>query len=526
MLMAYIRCHGLTYNEDGSIKSGSASLLESVYIKDAKYHSKQVVRERLGKVIFLAKDKKSGIFLSPTRGLVAYDARTDTFTPVNDEKHKDQETFSEVHKVFGDAYLILCFMEKNGLLDLLKDVFTQNAYKRVLCHLLYDVLRNGRQMTCEEFIENSFASDLFDDLSLPSLVHDEAYYKLMGKETIKERFFQAFIKWMRKKDPEFGQGCYVDTQALPYEMTGNPFNALNCHGNPAVRLVMILDEKTRVPLWYEVIDGDPIDLYAINEVVKQVAKKLNVRIDAFALGRKYAFKELFQYVQKQDSSVVVRMPFLKDYPYKALYEHEKVKLDQSDYRFSYDGHLYFGDRVKLKLFDQDLYAYVYVDRTLAMNRYRAYLFEHEEEYTFKNDDPDYLAIRFGYFVLLSNVIKQPIEILNAYMEKANDESLLKSDHDDFDLSEEAWTNTTVRGMLLSQIMKSIVIMLMEDQLKKTSLSFTSLINKTTTLMSSVNRYGTLGIESASPACKECFERFGLIIPAHIKMKTLKKKILK
>ena len=361
-------------------------------------------------------------------------------------------------------------------MDLLKDVFTQNAYKRVLCHLLYDVLRNGRQMTCEEFIENSFASDLFDDLSLPSLVHDEAYYKLMGEETIKERFFQAFIKWMRKKDPEFGQGCYVDTQALPYEMTGNPFNALNCHGNPAVRLVMILDEKTRVPLWYEVIDGDPIDLYAINEVVKQVAKKLNVRIDAFALGRKYAFKELFQYVQKQDSSVVVRMPFLKDYPYKALYEHEKVKLDQSDYRFSYDGHLYFGDRVKLKLFDQDLYAYVYVDRTLAMNRYRAYLFEHEEEYTFKNDDPDYLAIRFGYFVLLS--------------------------------------------------MKSIVIMLMEDQLKKTSLSFTSLINKTTTLMSSVNRYGTLGIESASPACKECFERFGLIIPAHIKMKTLKKKILK
>ncbi|MDY4563440.1 MAG: hypothetical protein SPD85_07530 [Candidatus Cryptobacteroides sp.] len=38
-----------------------------------KFHSRQIVRERLGKVVWPATDGKSGIFLSPQRGLVPYE---------------------------------------------------------------------------------------------------------------------------------------------------------------------------------------------------------------------------------------------------------------------------------------------------------------------------------------------------------------------------------------------------------------------------------------------------------------------
>lgn len=64
--MAFIRVQKLVRDSNGNILSGSAAIKESQYIKDgSKFHSRQIVRERLGKVVWLASDGKSGIFLSP-----------------------------------------------------------------------------------------------------------------------------------------------------------------------------------------------------------------------------------------------------------------------------------------------------------------------------------------------------------------------------------------------------------------------------------------------------------------------------
>lgn len=53
--MAYIHVQKLVLDEDGKIKSGSASVMESVYEpnKDGskKGHSKHVQREKLGKIV-------------------------------------------------------------------------------------------------------------------------------------------------------------------------------------------------------------------------------------------------------------------------------------------------------------------------------------------------------------------------------------------------------------------------------------------------------------------------------------------
>ena len=76
--MAFIRVQKLVRDSNGNIISGSAAIKESRYIKDGgKFHSRQIVRERLGKVVWLSDDGKSGIFLSPKRGLVFYDSATD-----------------------------------------------------------------------------------------------------------------------------------------------------------------------------------------------------------------------------------------------------------------------------------------------------------------------------------------------------------------------------------------------------------------------------------------------------------------
>ena len=117
--MAFIRVQKLVRDTEGNILSGSAAIKESQYVKDGgKFHSRQIVRERLGKVVWLAPDGKSGIFLSPQRGLVSYDSVSDSFEEVSrsDERLSgsgvDVFPDTEIHTVFGDAHLLLCFLAK------------------------------------------------------------------------------------------------------------------------------------------------------------------------------------------------------------------------------------------------------------------------------------------------------------------------------------------------------------------------------------------------------------------------------
>ena len=128
--MAFIKIQNLEFDENGAVSRGTASIVDVLYVTGGKYHSKQQSRERLGKIVSISEDRKSGVFLSPTRGLVEYNSATDMFSSVerDDQRVKDRpEVFpqTEVHTVFGDSYLLLKFLEKAGLIRILRTVFCQ-----------------------------------------------------------------------------------------------------------------------------------------------------------------------------------------------------------------------------------------------------------------------------------------------------------------------------------------------------------------------------------------------------------------
>jgi hypothetical protein len=124
--MSFIRAQNLKRDDVGTVISGSAAIIVSTYAPSQKHHSKQSVRENLGKVLWLHLDKKSGIFLSPVRGLVGYDASKDEFFEVSasDDRlpvaAKAQDPAR--HVVFGDAYVLLEFMKARGILGLLRNI--------------------------------------------------------------------------------------------------------------------------------------------------------------------------------------------------------------------------------------------------------------------------------------------------------------------------------------------------------------------------------------------------------------------
>ena len=242
--MAFIKAQKIVRDENGVITSGSAAIVDTVYISTgSKNHSKHKVREKLGKVLYLSADRKSGIFMSPTRGLVEYNALTDTFEGVerDDSRICSQDIFpeTEIHTVFGDAFLLLQFLEKCGLISILRSVFPKDeVYERVLCHILHGVLKDGSRISCDNFLRKSFASYILKDVPVSSLHSDTRFFTLMGEDSLKVSYFRTFVAAMQKQDPSFGKGCYVDSTPLPNDIDNNPFNALCCHGLRSIHLFL------------------------------------------------------------------------------------------------------------------------------------------------------------------------------------------------------------------------------------------------------------------------------------------------
>lgn len=84
----------LVRNEDGSVRSGSASNLTTEYDPSRKGLSNHRIREKRGKVISLDAAEKNGVFLLLTRGLAAYDSVSGTFEVTGKEDSRSRPSIS------------------------------------------------------------------------------------------------------------------------------------------------------------------------------------------------------------------------------------------------------------------------------------------------------------------------------------------------------------------------------------------------------------------------------------------------
>jgi transposase len=535
--MAFIRTQKLVRNEDGSIKSGSAEIVDVQYVKGARFHSKQVIRERLGRVIYLSENKKSGIFLSPTRGLIEYDASSDSFSPVDkgDDRLSSQELFPdpEIHTVFGDTYLLFTFLKNSGLIDILRTVFPKDSdYERLLCHVLHGILRDGSRIACDDFIAKSFASYVLDDIPQQSLHSDTEFFTIMGDDHVKISFFSTFVEAMRKTNPEFGKGCYVDSSPLPNEIDDNPFNALSCHGiassSDQIRLILVLDEESGLPVWYDIIPGNVLDINTVMNVVADVAETLDIQIDSLVLDAGYVSKELIHAIHiGSEKTMIGRMPARRGYPYKTLYWQIHSMIGKGKYQFVRKKHVYFGRRMDVEVFGEKEYAYVYVDQNNALQKFRDYRITHEDEYeAMKDKDKDWYTVRFGYFVLLSNRKETPEQLLTEYFERTEIETVFKASKEYLGLLPlSKWTDTTVRGKILHDIVDTIVLLELRKKILPVGVSVSSLAGKTQSLMCFLTRNKQINVETPSKQVKQYYDLFDLKVPAHLKLDKFRTDVL-
>ena len=536
--MAFIKAQKLVLSEGGKVVSGSAAIVDTVYDSSVKGHSRHKVRERLGRVISLSADKKSGIFLSPTRGLIEYDSTKDLFSEVDkdDERLLGLELFSnpEIHKIFGDAFLVLSFMKNMGITSLLRSVFSKDEdFQRALAHICHTVIKDGSHITCDDFVSRSFLSYLIPDVPLQTLASDTKYFSDMGKDQRKVSLMKGYVELEKKADSKFGSGCYVDSTPLPNDID-IPITALCSHGTCGsemqARLAVCIDSESGMPVWYSLFSGNIQDTNTLLKELDNVETSVGVSMDELVLDAGYISKELINAYHLEDGgkniSFTGRMPARKGFPFKTLYHMCGGAIHQAKYCFDRKGHTYFGKRFEITLFDKAEYAYVYIDKDRALSLGRNYRQNHMDEYSKMTDkEKNWQEVKNGYFVLVSNIEASPAETLDRYFGRMDIEAFFKTSKEYLSLLPLAkWSRETINGKLLNDIISTIVYLKIRKALAGTGLTMTKLFGRASSLMCTLKKENIL-IEVANKQVKDLFKAAKIDLPSSLNLKEFKTEYL-
>ena len=536
--MTFIRIQNTKKDEDGNIVGGSASIVESVYVSTGKNHCKQVLKESLGTVIFMD-NKRSGIFLSKLRGLVHYDADKDEFSTVDSEdirlKASNEAFNANIRSFFGDSDLVLNLMESTGILRILRNIAVDNdaLYSKMLAHTLHGVLRDGSRMQCDRFAERTLLSNI---MTIPPSVlrTDSRYYDHLGNYEVRVEFFRRFVQEMRLRIPGFGKGCYVDSTPLPNTISDLPTNYNCSHGLDSVgiqtRLVLILDIRTGLPVWFDLIPGNVLDLNTIMNVTDKVSRLIDVHIEDMVLDAGYVCKDVinaYNIGNNQDKTLLARMPAKQGYRFNELFEKTHNLFSNAKYGFVRQGHSYFGIQRKVELFGKEEFVYVYVDDENASAFYKDYLFKHAEEYeNMSMKDKNWIRYKEGFFVLVSNIDSTPDRILDRYFGRTEIESALNCGKEYIGmLPLNKHNEITVHGKLLQDMIDLIVYLLIRKVTAPTGRSVSDFIYDLQSLDCYRSGPNTIIVNPPNRQAKAVYSIFDFDIPSTIDLDEYRKKML-
>lgn len=355
---------------------------------------------------------------------------------------------------------------------------------------------------------------------------DSRYYEQLGEYEIRLSFFKEFIREMRVIEPGFGIGCYVDSTPLPNTISDLPTNRMCVHGLDSVeiqsRIVLILDYRTGLPVWFDIIPGNVLDLNTVMKETEFVRKMLDISIGELVLDADYVFKEVieaYNLSNSNDKTLIARMPNKKGFDMDVLFNETKGLFADACYAFVRQDHTYFRIRKEIELFSYREYAYIYVDHENVSSYFREYMFKKGDEFECLSiEDKEKTRYKGGFFVLLSNIEDSPDRILDRYCGRTEIETVFLTGKNYLSmLPLGKHDENTIKGRIMQDIIDIIVYLMIRKCVNTTGGSVSDFIYDLQSV-GCIRQKGVVSMDIANKQAREAYALLSQIPPTHVDVK--------
>jgi transposase len=451
---------------------------KTTYVKEGKVYHETV---HLGRVI----DKDLGLFRSRSRGYFTFNLQDGYGQPPENLNLQRYDCPSVRSLDFGDAWMVDQVFKKTGLESILNNLVpgSEDTLKALVS---YRLLEQDAFCYAEDWYKNSYARLIYPNANLASPRISE-FLSIIGLDQNNENFFRSYLRLISKNEnisDQISIPILLDSTVLPNDIK-TYLTAINKHNDVIsneIRLIYVIDQRTKLTIFYRFIAGNIIDNSSLINTIN-ILLTYNIKIELVVMDAGYsALKNLIE-LTSTNISFLTRMPHNWKEFKKLINEHGNDLLSEAN-AIIYGERALFCKKIKIKLFDSDIYAYVMHDINRAADDIIKLIKNSENN---NNDDKannneneifkDKLNFA-GKFILLSSNDYPEKEILPLYYTRQGIEDVFSISKTYASLLPlRSHSIETIKGTLLINFISTIVYSTISHGLSETSLSAKTAIIK-------------------------------------------------
>ncbi len=357
---------------------------------------------------------------------------------------------------FGNSFAIQQIVNNTGFLDVLDNSFSDTD--SLLALICYQMLEGSAMQLCEDWFDGNIAKYLFPKAKTSSQ-DISRLIKSLGNETNQRKFFRHYIKTFFP-----GQhGILIDSTSLPSSIN----TSINAFGYGAdgiqqnVGCLMLVDEASKLPIYFRALPGDIADVSTIKITVDEISN-LGLNIESAILDAGYFCENNVRYLCERGIHFVTRMPKSRKI-YKQLID-EVGNIEKHANAVIYGNRGVFIRSVPIVLYDNTLFAHVILDPSKRASDIQNILRASNAE-CYSSDELDIKMQYAGYFILISTKAINSQDILPTYYTRQNIEQIFgfaKSSNNILPLR--VHSEESLRGYMMLVFLSVIVFVLMRQKL--------------------------------------------------------------
>lgn len=228
----------------------------------------------LGKVI----DKEKNIFWTRERGYFTFDPSTQTFgepvkedIPSSEFKADLRTKQNPVIVDFGDSFFLDRLIKGIGYDEVLKSIPYQN-HDTLYSMLFFYTLESEANVHAKSWYNQNYVKYLFPKANISSQRISD-FLRSVGTPEVRRAFLLAHIKYLLESTDE-DLCVLIDSTGLPNKCD-IPITRVSVHEgevNIEFRLIAVVQKATGLPIYYEYIAGNIVDISTLERTIRILAE--------------------------------------------------------------------------------------------------------------------------------------------------------------------------------------------------------------------------------------------------------------
>jgi len=371
------------------------------------YVARRISGKKINDVTWLGRvvDKQSGIYRNRERGTFRYSFESGV---VDIHPAKPEKLILD----FGDSYFLNKMLTKLNFMSLIEFAFGSLS-DTLLSLIFYKSLMGGASCYAQAWWEGSYARMLFPNANLASQRISEMLTEF-GDEWLQRAFFKEYLQYI---SGQCGESVLIDSTGLPNDIRF-PLTAINNHNgtiNSEARLVLVLERKSGLPVYFRYAAGNIVDVSTLETTIAEVqAYGIDIRHAIVDAG--YYSDKNIKAMRANKVSFIMRMPTNRKL-YKKLVSEHSDGLQDAKYLVKYRERFVYIKHVEIDLFGAAGHAYVALDIDRKHDETKKYMYANYDNLDVSFDEMNAAMKSKGLFVLLSSEYVETYDVLPLYYQR-------------------------------------------------------------------------------------------------------------